>query len=63
MTVDLLTRTLATQELVTEVGKDVLRVINDYAYALNALGGCPRTNFSDFRTLHIVFNMFACHYI
>ena len=36
-TVDLLARTLATQELVTEVGKDVLRVINDYAYALNTL--------------------------
>jgi len=30
-TVDLLARTLTTQELVTETGKDVLRVINDYA--------------------------------
>lgn len=36
-TVDLLTRTLANQELVTETGKDVLRVINDYAYALATL--------------------------
>ncbi|PLX93334.1 MAG: death-on-curing protein [Desulfuromonas sp.] len=33
-TVDLLARTLTTQELVTETGKDVLRVVNDYAYAL-----------------------------
>ena len=36
-TADLLTRTLTTQELVTEAGKDVLRVINDYAYALATL--------------------------
>ncbi|PKN13106.1 MAG: cytochrome C biogenesis protein CycH [Deltaproteobacteria bacterium HGW-Deltaproteobacteria-4] len=36
-TVDLLARTLMTQELVTETGKDVLRVINDYAYALATL--------------------------
>jgi prophage maintenance system killer protein len=36
-TVDLLVRTLTTQELVTETGKDVLRVINDYAYALATL--------------------------
>ena len=36
-TVDLLARTLATQELVSETGKDVLRVINDYAYALATL--------------------------
>jgi prophage maintenance system killer protein len=36
-TVDLLARTLATQELVTETGKDVLRVISDYAYALATL--------------------------
>ncbi len=36
-TVDLLARTLTTQELVTETGKDVLRVINDYAYALATL--------------------------
>jgi prophage maintenance system killer protein len=36
-TVDLLTRTLTTQELVTETGEDVLRVISDYAYALATL--------------------------
>jgi len=36
-TVDLLARTLANQELVTETGKDVLRVISDYAYALATL--------------------------
>lgn len=36
-TVDLLARTLTTQELVTETGQDVLRVINDYAYALATL--------------------------
>ena len=36
-TVDLLARTLTTQELVTETGKDVLRVVNDYAYALATL--------------------------
>ena len=36
-TVDLLARTLTTQALVTETGKDVLRVINDYAYALTTL--------------------------
>lgn len=36
-TVELLTRTLTNQELVNETGKDVLRVITDYAYALNLL--------------------------
>lgn len=36
-TVELLARTLANQELVSETGKDVLRVISDYAYALNLL--------------------------
>lgn len=36
-TVELLTRTLANQQLVNETGKDVLRVITDYAYALNLL--------------------------
>ena len=36
-TVDLLTRTLTTQELVTDAGEDVLRVISDYAYALTTL--------------------------
>ncbi|NLV25485.1 MAG: cytochrome C biogenesis protein CycH [Deltaproteobacteria bacterium] len=36
-TVDLLARTLANQELVTDTGRDVLQVINDYAYALATL--------------------------
>ncbi len=36
-TVELLTRTLANQQLVNETGKDVLRVITDYAYALTLL--------------------------
>ena len=36
-TVELLARTLSNQELVSETGKDVLRVITDYAYALNLL--------------------------
>jgi prophage maintenance system killer protein len=35
--VDLLTRTLSHQELVTDTGKDVLKVIDDYAYALAVL--------------------------
>lgn len=35
--VDLLTRTLSHQELVTDTGKDVLKVIDDYAYALALL--------------------------
>jgi len=36
-TVELLARTLANQELVSETGQDVLRVISDYAYALTLL--------------------------
>jgi len=36
-TVDLLARTLTSQELVTDTGKEVLRVIGDYAYALATL--------------------------
>jgi prophage maintenance system killer protein len=36
-TVELLARTLTNQDLVSETGKDVLRVITDYAYALNLL--------------------------
>ena len=36
-TVELLARTLTNQELVSETGTDVLRVITDYAYALNLL--------------------------
>jgi hypothetical protein len=35
--VALLARTLTNQELVSETGKDVLRVISDYAYAMNLL--------------------------
>lgn len=35
--VDLLTRTLSQQNLVTDTGKDVLKVIDDYAYALAVL--------------------------
>jgi len=35
--VALLARTLTSQELVSDTGKDVLRVITDYAYALNLL--------------------------
>ena len=34
---DLLTRTLERQQLVNDLGKDVLQVITDYAYALNLL--------------------------
>ncbi|MHB8707647.1 MAG: RhuM family protein [Desulfuromonadales bacterium] len=36
-TMELLARTLAAQELVTDTGRDVLRVITDYAYALTLL--------------------------
>jgi len=36
-TVELLARTLANQELVTDTGRDVLKVITDYAYALTLL--------------------------
>ena len=36
-TVQLLTRTLAGQDLVNDTGKEVLQVINDYAYALTTL--------------------------
>jgi prophage maintenance system killer protein len=36
-TVELLARTLANQELVSDTGRDVLRVITDYAYALALL--------------------------
>lgn len=35
--VDLLARTLSNQQLVTDIGKDVLKVIDDYAYALTLL--------------------------
>lgn len=36
-TVELLARTMANQDLASETGKDVLRVITDYAYALTLL--------------------------
>ena len=36
-TMELLARTLTSQELVTETGRDVLAVISDYAYALTLL--------------------------
>ena len=36
-TVELLARTLANQEMVNDTGKEVLRVITDYAYALTLL--------------------------
>src|SRR5512136_312982 len=36
-TVELLARTLTSQELVTDTGRDVLTVITDYAYALTTL--------------------------
>ena len=36
-TVDLLARTLANHELVTDTGKEILQVITDYAYALATL--------------------------
>ena len=36
-TVDLLARTLTSQELVTDTGKEVLQVITDYAYGLALL--------------------------
>lgn len=36
-TIELLARTLANQELISETGKDVLRVITNYAYALSLL--------------------------
>ncbi len=35
--IDLLSRTLTTQQLVSDTGKDVLQVISDYAYALSTL--------------------------
>jgi len=37
LAVDLLSRTLTIQQLVSETGKEVLRVISDYAYALATL--------------------------
>jgi prophage maintenance system killer protein len=57
-TVDLLARTLTMQELVTETGKDVLRVITDYAYGLALLDrydhGTLTIEETTHETLHIL---------
>ena len=57
-TVELLARTLANQELVSETGKDVLRVITDYAYALTLLDrydhGTLTIEETTQKTLHVI---------
>jgi len=57
-TVELLARTLANQELVSETGKDVLRVITDYAYALTLLDrydhGTLTIEETTRQTLHVI---------
>lgn len=57
-TVELLARTLANQELVSETGKDVLRVITDYAYALTLLDrydhGTLSIEETTRQTLHVI---------
>lgn len=57
-TVELLARTLANQELVSETGKDVLRVITDYAYALTLLDrydhGTLAIEKTTRKTLHVI---------
>jgi prophage maintenance system killer protein len=57
-TVELLARTLANQELVNETGKDVLRVITDYAYALTLLDrydhGTLTIEETTRKTLHVI---------
>ena len=57
-TVDLLTRTLTTKELVNDTGRDVLRVINDYAYALATLDrydhGTLAIEGTTRKTLHVI---------
>ncbi len=57
-TVDLLARTLSTQELVSETGRDVLRVITDYAYALTTLDrydhGTLAIEETTRKTLHVI---------
>ncbi|MBW6513043.1 MAG: virulence protein RhuM/Fic/DOC family protein [Desulfuromonadaceae bacterium] len=57
-TVDLLARTLSSQELVNDTGKDVLRVITDYAYALATLDrydhGTLAIEQTTRETLHII---------
>lgn len=57
-TMELLVRTLTTQEMVTETGRDVLRVINDYAYALATLDrydhGTLAIEGTTKQTLHVI---------
>lgn len=57
-TVQLLARTLSNQELVSETGRDVLRVIGDYAYALTLLDrydhGTLAMEETTRQTLHVV---------
>jgi len=57
-TVELLARTLANQELVSDTGKDVLRVISDYAYALTLLDrydhGTLAIDGTTRKTLHVI---------
>lgn len=57
-TVELLARTLANQELVSETGKDILRVITDYAYALTLLDrydhGTLTIEETTRQTLHVI---------
>jgi prophage maintenance system killer protein len=57
-TVELLARTLSNQELVSEAGKDVLRVITDYAYALTLLDRYDRGTLAieetTCKTLHVI---------
>lgn len=57
-TVDLLARTLTAQELVNDTGRDVLRVISDYAYALATLDrydhGTLAIEQTTGKTLHVI---------
>jgi prophage maintenance system killer protein/DNA-binding Lrp family transcriptional regulator len=57
-TVELLARTLANQELVSDTGRDVLRVIADYAYALTMLDrydhGTLAIEGTTRKTLHVI---------
>ena len=56
--VELLARTLTTQVMVTETGRDVLRVINDYAYALATLDrydhGTLSIEWTTRKALHVI---------
>jgi prophage maintenance system killer protein len=57
-TMELLARTLTSQELVSETGRDVLRVISDYAYALTLLDrydhGTLAIEETTRQTLHVI---------